>query len=59
MVQWLGLHPFTAEGPGPEFDPYWGNNIPQAMWHGEKLINRNKDAVTLSPQMVTVTWLLL
>ena len=34
MVQWLGLHPFTAEDsssvPGP------GSKIPQAAWHSQK-----------------------
>ena len=30
MVQWLGLHPFTAEGPGPI--PDWGAKILQGYY---------------------------
>ena len=33
MVQCLGLHAFTAEGPGSV--PGWGTN-PHAAWHGQK-----------------------
>ena len=33
-VQWLGLHSFTAEGPGSI--PGWGTKIPQAAWHSPK-----------------------
>ena len=34
VVQWLGLHIFTAKGPGSV--PGQGTKIPQAMWHGQK-----------------------
>ena len=34
VVQWLGLHAFTAEGAGSV--PGWGTNIPQAEWHSQK-----------------------
>ena len=38
VVQWLGLHIFTAEGAGSI--PCWGTKIPQAVRHGQiKLIN--------------------
>ena len=33
-VQWLGLHAFTAEGPGSIQG--WGTKIPQAMQCGQK-----------------------
>ena len=32
VVQWLGLHTFTAEGAGSI--PGWGTKIPQAVWCG-------------------------
>ena len=34
MVQWLGLHTFTAEGVG--LIPGWGTKIPQAVQPGKK-----------------------
>ena len=34
MVQWLGCHALTAEGPGSI--PGRGTKIPQAAWHGQK-----------------------
>ena len=34
MVQWLGLHAFTAEGPGSI--PGQGTKIPQAVSRGQK-----------------------
>ena len=34
MVQWLGLHAFTAEGPGSI--PSWGTKVPQAVQFGKK-----------------------
>ena len=34
VVQWLGLHAFTAEGPGSI--PSQGTKIPQARQHGQK-----------------------
>ena len=34
MGQWLGLHPFTAKGPGSI--PGQGTKIPQAGRHGKK-----------------------
>ena len=45
VVQWLGLHAFTAEGPGSI--PGWGTRIPQALQHGQikkkkkRFYNRN------------------
>ena len=33
MVQWLGLHTFTAEGVGSV--PGWGPKIPQAVQDGQ------------------------
>ena len=39
-VQWLGLHTFTAKGPGSI--PGWGIIIPQAMWRGQKQKNKKK-----------------
>ena len=38
MVQWLGLHAFTAEGQGSI--PGWGTRIPQATRRGQKKKNR-------------------
>ena len=32
VVQWLGLHAFTAEGPGSILDQ--ATKITQDMWHG-------------------------
>ena len=32
VVEWLGLHAFTAMGPGAI--PGWGARIPQAAWSG-------------------------
>ena len=34
MVQWLGLHAFTVEGPGSI--PDWGTEILQTLWHSQK-----------------------
>ena len=34
VVQWLGLHALTAEGPGSI--PGRGTKIPQATWYGQK-----------------------
>ena len=34
VVQWLGLHAFTAEGLGSI--PCWGTKIPQAVWCSQK-----------------------
>ena len=34
MVQWLGLHAFTVEGPGSI--PGWGTEILQTLWHSQK-----------------------
>ena len=34
VVQWLGLHAFTAEDWGSI--PGWGTKILQAAWHGQK-----------------------
>ena len=34
VVQWLGLHGFSAMGPGSI--PGWGTKIPQAVWQGQK-----------------------
>ena len=34
VVQWLGLHAFTAKGLG--LIPDQGTKITQAMWHGQK-----------------------
>ena len=34
VVQWLGLHAFTAEGVG--LAPGWGTKIPQAAQCGQK-----------------------
>ena len=39
-VQWVGLHPFTAEGLGSILG--WGNKIPQAMKHGQENKQTNK-----------------
>ena len=40
MVQWLGCHALTAEGPGSI--PSQGTKIPQAMWQKKKkLIYKN------------------
>ena len=46
VVQWLGLHAFTAEGPGSI--PGWGTKIPQAMRRGPKK-NNEKDDITMDP----------
>ena len=40
-VQWLGLHPFTAEGPGSI--PGWGARIPQAARCGQKNNSNNNN----------------
>ena len=34
MVQWLGLHAFTAGGMGSIFG--WGTRIPDATWSGRR-----------------------
>ena len=39
-VQWLGLHAFTAEGPGSI--PDWGTKIPQAARHSQKKKSEKK-----------------
>ena len=38
VVQWLGLHAFTAVCLGSVSDR--GTKIPQAMWCGQKFINK-------------------
>ena len=43
MVQWLGLHMLTAEGPGSV--PGQGTKILQAMWHGQKTNSQKKKIV--------------
>ena len=43
-VQWLGLHAFTAKGPGSI--PGWGTKIPQALQ--SKKPPKNKKPPTLS-----------
>ena len=40
-VQWLELGTFTAKGPGSI--PGWGTKVPQAVQHGQKNINKQKD----------------
>ena len=37
MVQWLGLHTFTAEG--PRLIPGQGTKMPQVTWCSQKKIN--------------------
>lgn len=39
MGQWLGLCTVTAGGPGVILGQ--GNEIPQAVWHGQKQANKN------------------
>ena len=41
VVQWLELGTFTAKGPASI--PGWGTKVPQAMPHGQKNINKQKD----------------
>ena len=45
VVQWLGLHAFTAEGLGS----IPNQEILQAMWHGKKrtLIKKNNNKISL------------
>ena len=40
VVQWLGLHAFTAEGVG--LIPGWGTKIPQAAWCGQRKKKKKK-----------------
>ena len=43
VVQWLGLHAFTAEDLGSI--PGWGTKIPQAVQNGQK--KKNKQAMII------------
>ena len=43
MGQWLGLHPFTARGPGSI--PGRGTKIPQAGRHGKKKKKKKNDKI--------------
>ena len=40
VVQWLGLHTFTAGGTG--LIPALGTKIPHAMWYGQKAHKKKK-----------------
>ena len=43
MVPWLGLHTFTAEGPGSISG--WGTKIPKATWHSKKNLKKTLEGI--------------
>ena len=46
MVQWLGLHASTAEGPGSV--PGWGTKILHATWLSQKTPKKTKQKNQMS-----------
>ena len=49
-VQWLGLCPFTAEGPGSI--PGRGTKIPQALWYGKKKKKKKRQSEVWSSPLL-------
>ena len=55
-VQWLELGTFTAKGPGSI--PGWGTKVPQAVQHGQKNINKQKDNSQNGRQYMQIIYLI-